>query len=188
MNPSPTANNASSHLATLSERSGVLQNTDWAASVTAGIAAGIAYVAVVSLFGLGATDSAWGPAHRIAAIVLGPSVLATAPGFPPQVVVVATALHLVLSALYGVLVGWLVHSMHTAAALAVGLAFGLVMFGINFYVVAPTLFPWFVEVRTLSTALANALFGVLVAGTYVTLRRPRSGPTRVWRQSEHPNA
>lgn len=45
------------------------------------------------------------------------------------------------------------------------------MYLVNFYLVAPVLFPWFVEARNWISVVAHVLFGAVLAGTYVALRR-----------------
>lgn len=170
--------------ATLAEQRGVFHHTDWRAAATGGVTAGIVYIAALSLFSLLGDRPVSGPTHSIAAVVLRSGVLAPEDSFAPQVVAVAVAVHLGLSLLYGVLIGWLVHRMKAPAALAAGTAFALVaIFGVNFYLIAPAAFPWFVDARDGATALAHGLFGLIAAAVYVALRRPRPGPTRVWRQS-----
>src|SRR5437773_190881 len=60
-----------------------------------------------------------------------------------QRMTVAMVVHLVLSVLYGLLFGWLAHRLQLAGALLAGAAFGLiVVYAVNFYLIAPLLFPW----------------------------------------------
>ena len=53
-----------------------------------------------------------------------------------------------------------------------GAAFGLIaVYGINFYVIAPMAFPWFVEARNWISVVSHVMFGMVVAGTYIAMRR-----------------
>jgi hypothetical protein len=88
-----------------------------------------------------------------------------------QAVAVAMLIHLPLSAAYGAAVGALVRRSGMGAALAIGLIAGLALYGINFYLVAPAMFPWFVEAQNWISALTHALFGVVAAAVYVGMRR-----------------
>lgn len=74
--------------------------------------------------------------------------------------------------MYGVIIGWLVQRFEMLAALMIGLVFGLLaVYFVNFYLVAPMLFPWFVEAQNWVSAFAHALFGPVAAGVYVAMRR-----------------
>lgn len=99
-------------------------------------------------------------------------------GVPMTVMMVATVIHLALSAIYGLIAGWMVHRLDTTIAAVVGIALGLIAVYfvnfVNFYVIAPAMFPWFAEARNWVSVFAHALFGAVAAGTYVALRKPRA--------------
>jgi hypothetical protein len=58
------------------------------------------------------------------------------------------------------------------AALLVGAAFGLIaVYAVNLYLIAPMAFPWFVDARNWISVLAHVIFGVVLAGIYVSMRR-----------------
>jgi len=89
-----------------------------------------------------------------------------------QRMTVAMVVHLVLSVLYGLLFGWLAHRLQLAGALLAGAAFGLiVVYAVNFYLIAPLLFPWFADARNMISLMTHVLFGLVLAGAYVGLRR-----------------
>lgn len=96
-------------------------------------------------------------------------------GVPMTVMMVATVIHFALSAIFGLIVGWMVHRLDMTIAAVVGIALGLIaVYFVNFYVIAPAMFPWLAEARNWVSVFAHALFGAVAAGTYVALRKPRA--------------
>lgn len=56
-------------------------------------------------------------------------------------------------------------------ALLAGAVFEFIaVYLVNFYLIAPALFPWFVEARNWISIAAHVLFGMVAAGAYVALR------------------
>nr|WP_298138451.1 hypothetical protein [uncultured Pseudomonas sp.] len=146
--------------------------TDWSASVWAGIIAGVVFmIAQMLLVMLFLQQSPWGPLRMIAAILLGRDVLTPAAGFDAVVMLAAMAVHFVLSAAIGLIVGWIVHRLSGTSAILIGLAAGLVIYFINFYLIAPIVFPWFTQAQNWVTLLAHALFGLVLGGSYAALRK-----------------
>ena len=81
-------------------------------------------------------------------------------------------IHLPLSAIYGLIIGWLVRRLDMLMAALVGMAFGLIaIYGVNFYLVAPAIFPWFIDARNSVGVVSRAMFGVVAAAVYVSMRR-----------------
>lgn len=106
-------------------------------------------------------------------MVLGPGVLPPPADFSMSVMAVAMMIHLPLSMLYGLVLGWAVHRLGMGAALLGGAAFGLVaVYLVNFYVIAPMVFPWFTEARNWISLVSHVVvFGAVLAGVYVAMRR-----------------
>ncbi len=146
--------------------------TDWSASMWAGIIAGLVFVVaemlMVMLF-LG--QSPWGPPRMIAAILLGRDVLPPPADFNALITLVAMAIHFVLSIALGLVLGWIVHRLNGSSALLIGIAFGLAIYFINFYLTAPAAFPWFTQAQNWVTLFAHALFGLVLGGSYAMLRK-----------------
>lgn len=65
------------------------------------------------------------------------------------------------------------HRFDWLGALLVGAAFGLAIYVFNYYVIAPVVFPWFVDARTPTSALIHLVFGAVIGAAYVGLRKPR---------------
>lgn len=152
---------------------------DWPAAVWAGIAAGvIATGAELLLWWLSARplpDLLYRDARLAAALVLGRGVLPPPASFDAAVMAVATTIHFVLSIVYAALLALLVARRGLAAAVAIGIGFGLLLFAVNMYGFT-WLFPWFSAVRDGITLATHGVFGAAAALCYLALsRRRRAG-------------
>jgi hypothetical protein len=150
--------------------------TDWRASVWAGLIAGLVFlIAEMLMVWLVMGQSPWGPPRMMAAMALGRDILPPPDTFSTTATLVAMMIHFPLSVVYGLLIGWMVHRMDMAMAAVAGIAFGLIaIYFVNFYMIAPALFPWFVDARNAISAFAHGLFGAVAAAAYVGLREPRA--------------
>ncbi len=148
--------------------------TDWKAAVWAGVIAGVVFMmAEMMLVWLFMGQSPWGPPRMMAAMVLGRDVLPPPADFSLTAMMTAMMIHLPLSAVYGAIIGWLVHRFDMVAAVLIGMVFGVVaIYAVNFYLIAPAMFPWFVEARNWVGLVAHAMFGIVAAAVYVGLRKP----------------
>lgn len=149
---------------------------DWKAAVWAGLVAGAVFMMVeMIMVWLLMGQSPWGPPRMMAAMLMGKEILPPPADFSFVAMAVAMMIHFPLSIAYAVILGWAVRRLDMTPAVLAGSAFGLVaVYFVNFYLVAPVLFPWFVETRNWISAVAHIVFGAVLAGTYVALRR-RSG-------------
>jgi hypothetical protein len=154
------------------------RQTDWKAAAWSGVIAGIVFfVAEVLLVWLAMGMSPWAPPRMIGAMLLGKEVLPPPADFSMPVMAAAIAVHLPLSVAYGLILGWIVHRLDMGAALLAGAAFGLIaIYLVNFYLIAPLLFPWFVEARNWISIAAHILFGLVAAGAYVAIRQREARP------------
>ena len=151
----------------------VSSGLDWAASGWAGLAAGAAFILIQTflgaLFGGGSSTDA---VRRIASLALGSSVMPAGENFTVLVFLAAAAVHIPLSLIYARVLAALIDGMSMGRSLAAGLAFGLGLYFVNYYVFSG-LFPWFVTARGPAALVAHAAFGLLAAGIYTRLaRRP----------------
>ena len=142
-----------------------------------GFVAGLVFivfeVAVATVVGAGPL----GPLRMIGAILLGQGALqeVSSPlpefgkglllrlGNPMSVAGVGILVHFLLSAVYGGTFGaatWLLRplSRSRVALVASATAFGVLLWLINFYVIAPFAFPWFTMANPIVQFLAHALF------------------------------
>jgi hypothetical protein len=145
--------------------------TDWRAGAWAGIIAGIVFMmAEMLMVALFKGESPWGPPHMMAAMVLGKGVLPPPADFNMTVMMAAMAVHVPLSIVYGLVIGWLIHRLQAAVALAVGAVAGATIYFVNFYPIATAAFPWFAMARGTISLAAHALFGIVAAGAYLAAR------------------
>jgi len=111
----------------------------------------------------------------IAAMVMGKDVLPPPATFSAPIMMVAMGIHLIMSVVYGLVLGAIVHRMGKGTALATGAVFGLVaVYFVNFHVVAPMMFPWFTEAQNWVSVISHVMFGIVVAAVYTGSRDRRS--------------
>jgi hypothetical protein len=141
-----------------------------------GLLAGVVFVVFEMVVAWIMQGSPFGPPRMISAIALGEGALPMDPTVGIATAMpVALVLHFVLSAVYGAVFG--------AIASAVGLlrgsrgmlilaatVFGLLLWLVNFYVVAPVAFPWFLMANPVVQFLAHTFFfgtalGLLLSGS-----------------------
>ena len=137
------------------------------AAVWAGIIAGAVFLVMemvlVATIGGG---SLWGPPRMMAAIVMGKDVLPPPATFALNIVIVAMIVHFALSIIYGFILGWLIRKMSMGRAIGAGVVFGLVIYFINFYGIAPVIFPWFEMAQNWITFISHVVFGAVLGWAY----------------------
>ena len=69
-------------------------------------------------------------------------------------------------------------SFSAGAAVALGAAFGLLIYLVNIYPVAAILFPWFAMARNWITISSHIVFGAVLAWAYLALARRDQGATQ----------
>jgi magnesium-transporting ATPase (P-type) len=143
---------------------------NWKAGIWAGIIAGIIFLILemimVPLF-LG--GSPWGPPRMIAAIVLGEGVLPPPATFNFGIVMVAIVLHMILSVIYALIIGYIIRKMSFGMALSIGALIGLALYLVNFFVMTG-IFPWFEMARNWVSIFAHLIFGLSAAWVYIKHR------------------
>lgn len=148
----------------------------WAA-IVAGLAAGALLMVLDLLWPLvlGNGDP-WATSHKVAALLLGQQALHSS-GFELGIVATALLIHYTLGAFSGLVVGAAIAGLRCEASIAmtqvIGYVFGVVVYFVNFYVLA-ALFPWFQAMRGEATFLGQLAFGVCVASVYRQLSRARA--------------
>jgi hypothetical protein len=110
----------------------------------------------------------------IGAIALGPGALEPtyslwAAGLAGLVV------HVVLVVIYGGVFAMAFGGLRSAAAdVGIGAAYGLALWLLNFYVIAPVAFPWFLEANPVVQFVAHTFFFGAVLGWYMWWARSRA--------------
>ncbi len=152
---------------------------DWKAAAWAGvIASAVFMMAEMLMVWLLQGQSPWGPPRMMAAMVLGKGILPPPADFSFVAMAVAMMIHIPLGIVYGLVLCRAAHRLGMGAALLAGAVFGVAVYAVNFYLVAPMVFPWFVEARNWVSLVAHALFGMVLGGAYVTLRDRPAIPAR----------
>ena len=151
--------------------------TDWRAAAWAGVIAGAVFMMLEMLMvRLFMGESPWAPPQMIAAMALGKDVLPPPDTYAPfdmKIMLTAMLIHFPLAIVYGLVVGWLVHRFDWAGGLAIGALFGIGIYIVNFYLVAPAAFPWFQMAQNWISVFAHAMFGLIAGGAYIGLRKPK---------------
>ncbi|MDQ3205688.1 MAG: hypothetical protein M3Q40_04130 [Pseudomonadota bacterium] len=143
------------------------------AAVWAGVIAGLVFVMLemmmVAMF-LG--GSPWGPPRMIAAIAMGRDVLPPPATFDLTILMVAMAIHLVLSIILAFVFALIVKGRPLGTTVIIGAVFGLALYLINFYLMT-AVFPWFAEARNWVSIFVHIVFGVVLGWVYAGFSRPR---------------
>lgn len=151
--------------------------TSWWAGAWAGVIAGLVFLMLeMGLVWMVQGQSPWGPPHMMAAMVLGKDALPPMGTWAPmdmKIVMIAMMIHFPVSIVYGLIGAWLVHRFDWAGAVMIGAAFGVVIYIVNFYLVAPVAFPWFAMGRNWIGAFSHLMFGAILGAAYIALRRPK---------------
>jgi len=141
---------------------------DWKAAIWAGLIAGAVFMMLeMALVGTIGGQSPWGPPRMIAAMAMGEGVLPPPATFDFGIMMAAMMIHFTLSIVLGVVLGWAISQwrMGLITALAVGTAFGLLVYFVNFYLMTG-IFPWFAMARGGISAFAHAMFGLVLGWVY----------------------
>ncbi len=107
----------------------------------------------------------------------------SAPGIAAPELAIGGFTHLVLSAIYGAVFGAVASKVgalrnNRMALIGAATVFGLLIWIVNFYVIAPVAFPWFAQTNAVVQFFAHTLFygtvlGLMLEVTMIPARRPR---------------
>ena len=147
-----------------------VRSTDWRAGIFAGIIAGIASDVILTGGTMLRGDTPWVPAHLIAAMVFGFDALPPPSDFEPGFVAVASLIHFALAIGYGLIGAWLFDRLSYRAAAFAGAVYGLALYVVNYYLIAPILFPWLAELRGIVGIATHFTFGTVMGLAIVRLR------------------
>lgn len=141
-----------------------MTNIAWRRGAVAGIVAGIVFVMVEMMLVMAVQGaSPWAPPRMMAAIALGKEVLPPPATFDAGIVMVGMMIHLVLSAVLGVVFAAVAGALKLSRpmAIAVGAGFGLIVYLVDFYGFTAA-FPWFAMARGWMTIMSHLVFGVAI--------------------------
>lgn len=136
-------------------RDGIHSETHWWAGAFAGIIAGLVFMMMeMALIWLVKGESPWGPPRMMAAMIMGQGVLPPPATFDIGIMMMAMMVHMVMSIIYGLTGAWIVHRFDLRIALLIGAVYGFAIYVINFHIVVPAMFSWFVMARGVISELA----------------------------------
>lgn len=143
----------------------------------AGIVAGLVFAAfemMASAFMMG-SNAFFMPLRMIGAIALGPEALDAAYSLLAAGVA-GVSVHLILAIIYGMIFGMIATMLRGPGAfIGIGSVFGFALWLINFYVIAPAAFPWFLEANPMVQFIAHTFFFGAVLGLWLWKSHERSG-------------
>lgn len=147
------------------------------AAIWAGLIAGVVFMMMEMILVAVTGGSPWGPPRMMAAIVMGDAVLPPPASFDLMVFMAAMIVHFVLSVVLAFAFARAVSHWHLSfgVALALGAAFGLLIYLVNFYLVTAILFPWFAMARNWITISSHVVFGAVLAWAYLALASGERG-------------
>lgn len=149
------------------------RSPDWPAAAVAGFVACAFFSAVEMLMVLLVSgQSPWVPSRMVAAILLGPGVLAQPATFDVSIVAMALVVHSAIGVVLGVVLGAIVAPFQLDSDVITvsiaGAIFGLVVYAVNFYVMTQW-FPWFVASRGWTMVAGHVIFGAFAGYMYWVL-------------------
>lgn len=150
------------------------QVMDWEAAIKAGFIAGLVALLIV-VIPAAADGYPWIIFHWIAALLLGPDVLAETRDLSPLVIGLGLIIHFVLSTIYTLILAFIIHRWGFWVGLFGGALFGLALFAINYYTFT-LLFPWFLIMRSWSVLIAHLVFGAVAGAAYEAMEVERFVP------------
>lgn len=139
----------------------------WKAAIWSGIIAGVVMLVLEFIMNpLFLDKSMWEPVRMMASILMGSAVLPPPATFDTGVFLAAAAVHLPLSLIYAMIIGYLIRKVSLAAALLIGIVIGYFVYMINFFGITIALFPWFSEARSWVQLIIHLLFGLTVGWSF----------------------
>ncbi|MGD9892775.1 MAG: hypothetical protein AB7R89_01685 [Dehalococcoidia bacterium] len=142
----------------------------------AGVVAGIAMAMVAMVIAAIADDGLWAPPRAVTGMSFGEQHAGS--GFALGPVVVGMALHMMLSAVFGVvyalLVGLATRALAIGPQIVAGMAWGLVLWAVNTFLIAPVLPGGELMTEAMpawSWLVVHLLFGAMLGLIYAAWRR-----------------
>jgi hypothetical protein len=146
----------------------VKRTIDWGASGFAGLAGGLAFMAIETMAAAFAGRGAlWQTPREIAAILFGGLINGRPIG---TVIAVAICFHLMLSLLYGRALAYVLFKRGNKHWLQVGILFGLSLYILNYYILGAFI-PRIAAARSTAWLFCHLGFGAVAAGVYKRFER-----------------
>ena len=142
----------------------ILKEPDWRSAAWAGVIGAVVSLALQMALTAISGGSAWAPLRMMSSLIMNTGQLPFA-GVNSAVVLGGVLLSLTLGVAYAAVLSDFVSYQKRNTAIAMGLAFGLVLYWINFYGLAST-FPSVIQYRHGITWVSHIVSGGVVAWTY----------------------
>ena len=151
-------------------------------SVLFGMLAGVVFALFEMLAAWAMGDGFWMPLRMIGAIVLGEEALEASYSLTGAAATGAVV-HMVLSALFGAAFGVLLAAVPGVGAsrgvlVAAASLYGLALWIVNFYVIAPVAFEWFQDADPVVQFFAHTVFFGALLGALLAARVPSPAAPR----------
>ena len=144
-----------------------------------GIAAGLVFAAVTMWFADSTGGTAEMPLRMISTIVKGDQAMAAGTTSPT----LGGVVHVVLSALFGMVFALAVPRFRTNGTVALaGTVYGLLLYVVNFLVLAPLVFTTFRMANQPFEVFAHLVFGTLLAFAFFGSGARRGEPVLAWQR------
>lgn len=148
--------------------------TDWKAAAWAGGIAGAVFgMAEMLMAWMFMGQSPWGPPRMIAAMLMGKSVLPPPAAFEMGIMMMAMAIHFMLSIVLGMIFSWIVHRLSGTSATAIGVVFGLTVYFVNSHLMLP-FFTGSTQAHYGVNLANHLIYGVALGSAYAGMRQPKA--------------
>jgi hypothetical protein len=142
-------------------------------SAIAGLGGGIAMAIVAALIAISRQGDIWLEAKQIAAVVYGPAAI-TQPALATNAVLLGSLLHLIVSALLGLLFGLLSHRVlrlttDFGMALLTGMIYGMLIWLLAYFVILPQIDAALLETYVPAYIVQHIVYGVVTGLHYTWL-------------------
>lgn len=147
-----------------------------------GMIAGVVFATFEMLAAWAMGDGFWMPLRMIGAILLGEEALEPSYSLTGAAATGA-ALHMALSGLFGAVFGFAAAAVRglrssRAVLVAAASAYGLVLWLVNFYAIAPVAFAWFQDADPVVQFVAHTFLFGTVLGALLAVRLPAHAESR----------
>jgi uncharacterized YccA/Bax inhibitor family protein len=140
----------------------------------AGLIGGLAMALVAALISFVERQDIWREAKAIASVLLGAQAAAQ-PGFAVRPVLIGTLIHLITAMLLGALFGivirrWLQLPSDFGIPVVAGLAYGLLIWLVAYFVALPVVDPWLLDSYAPAFIVQHIVYGTVTGLGYAWLR------------------
>lgn len=145
-----------------------IEEADWGSAAISGVLGGTAMLILDLALAVVAGESMWMPLRRIAAILVGPGVLAD--GNEGFVLFFGLALHFTLSITFAFLFEPVMRKLEPGPAILTLASLGCALYALDYHALS-FFFPWFAAARGGAAMAAHMTYGAVMGTVYARLHR-----------------